>query len=175
MENFIKKWEKAKIISHDQKLNKAVLDLYQKANSSRDRKGGILFSVCRGSCSESVNFKSDYARLVIVVGIPYAYLGDSKIQLRKEYQDEFNKYYCNFIKDKNIKKLSGSEWYNHNAIKCVNQVLRRVIRHSNDYGCMLLIDSRYQQNVNKNLISKWIRDLNIIYNNRNNNNLMSKF
>ena len=185
MEDFIKKWEKAKIISeiskykefcqdkHDQKLNKAVLDIYQKSNSSRDMKGGILFSVCRGSCSEGMNFKNDYARLVIVVGIPYAYLGDPKTQLRKEYQDEFNKYYYSFIKDKNIKKLSGSEWYNQNAIKCVNQALGRVIRHSNDYGCMLLIDSRYQQNNNKYLISKWIRDLNIIYNNRNNDNLIS--
>ena len=185
MEDFIKKWEKSKIISeisrykefcqdkHDQKLNKAVLDLYQKSNSSRELKGGILFSVCRGSCSEGMNFKNDYARLVIVVGIPYAYLGDPKTQLRKEYQDDFNKYYYSFIKDKNIKKLSGSEWYNQNAIKCVNQALGRVIRHSNDYGCMLLIDSRYQQASNKALISKWIRDLSIIYNNRNNDNLIS--
>ena len=185
MEDFIKKWEKSKIISeiskykefcqdkHDQRLNKAVLDLYQKANSSRELKGGILFSVCRGSCSEGMNFKNDYARLVIVVGIPYAYLGDPKTQLRKEYQDDFNKYYFSFIKDKTIKRLSGSEWYNQNAIKCVNQALGRVVRHSNDYGCMLLIDSRYQQASNKALISKWIRDLCIIYNIRNNDNLIS--
>ena len=185
MEDFIKKWEKSKIISeisrykefcqdkHDQELNKAVLDLYQKSNSSRELKGGILFSVCRGSCSEGMNFKNDYARLVIVVGIPYAYLGDPKTQLKKEYQDDFNKLYYSFIKDKTIKRLSGSEWYNQNAIKCVNQALGRVIRHSNDYGCMLLIDSRYQQASNKTLISKWIRDLNIIYNNRNSDNLIS--
>ena len=185
MEDFIKKWEKNKIISeiskykefcqdkHDQKLNKAVLDLYQKANSSRENKGGILFSVCRGSCSEGMNFKNDAARLVIVVGIPFAYLGDPKTQLRKEYQDDFNKYYYSFIKDKNIKKLSGSEWYNQNAIKCVNQALGRVIRHSNDYGCMILIDSRYQHGNNKNLISKWIRDVSIVYNNKNNDYLIS--
>ena len=185
MEDFIKKWEKSKIISeiskykefcqdkHDQKLNKKVLEMYQKANSSREMKGAILFSVCRGSCSEGMNFKNDYARLVIVVGIPYAYLGDPKTQLRKEYQDEFNKNFYSFIKDKKIKKLSGSEWYNQNAIKCVNQALGRVIRHSNDYGCMLLIDSRYQQNSNKCLISKWIRDLSIIYNNKNNDYLIS--
>jgi len=120
-----------------------------------------------------MNFKNDYARLVIVVGIPYAYLGDPKTQLKKEYQDDFNKLYYSFIKDKTIKRLSGSEWYNQNAIKCVNQALGRVIRHSNDYGCMLLIDSRYQQASNKALISKWIRDLNIIYNNRNSDNLIS--
>ena len=186
MEDFIKKWEKSKIISeiskykefcqdkHDPKLNKSVLDLYQKANNiSEGKKGGILFSVCRGSCSEGMNFSNDAARLVIVVGIPFAYLGDPKTQLRKEYQDEFNKYYYAFIKDKNIKKLSGAEWYNQNAIKCVNQALGRVIRHSNDYGCMLLIDSRYQQNNNKYLISKWIRDVCIIYNDKNNENLVS--
>ena len=185
MEDFIKKWEKEKIISeiskykefcqdkHDQKLNKAVLDLYQKANSSRENKGGILFSVCRGSCSEGMNFKNDAARLVIVVGIPFAYLGDPKTQMKKEYQDQFNKFYYGFIKDKNIKKLSGAEWYNQNAIKCVNQALGRVIRHSNDYGCMLLIDSRYQQNNNRFLISKWIRDQAIIYNNKNNDKLIS--
>ena len=184
MEDFIKKWEKSKIISeisqfkvfcqdkHDPKLNKAVLDLYQKENGEGG-KGAILFSVCRGSCSEGMNFKNDAARLVIVVGIPFAYLGDPKTQLRKEYQDEFNKYYYAFIKDKNIKKLSGSEWYNQNAIKCVNQALGRVIRHSNDYGCMLLIDSRYQQNNNRYLISKWIRDVCIIYNDRNNESLIS--
>ena len=40
-----------------------------------------------------MNFSNDAARLVIVVGIPFAYLGDPKTQLRKEYQDEFNKYY----------------------------------------------------------------------------------
>ena len=186
MEDFIKKWEKSKIISeiskykefcqdkHDPKLNKSVLDLYQKANNINEgKKGGILFSVCRGSCSEGMNFSNDAARLVIVVGIPFAYLGDPKTQLRKEYQDEFNKYYYAFIKDKNIKKLSGAEWYNQNAIKCVNQALGRVIRHSNDYGCMLLIDSRYQQNNNKYLISKWIRDVCIIYNDKNNENLVS--
>ena len=159
---------------HDPKLNKSVLDLYQKANNINEgKKGGILFSVCRGSCSEGMNFSNDAARLVIVVGIPFAYLGDPKTQLRKEYQDEFNKYYYAFIKDKNIKKLSGAEWYNQNAIKCVNQALGRVIRHSNDYGCMLLIDSRYQQNNNKYLISKWIRDVCIIYNDKNNENLVS--
>ena len=185
MEDIVLKWNKAKIISkiseykvfcqdkHDQKLNKKVLDVYQEETSSSEKKGAILFSVCRGSCSEGMNFKNDAARLVIVVGIPFAYLGDPKTQLRKEYQDQFNKYYYSYIKDKNIKKLSGSEWYNQNAIKCVNQALGRVIRHSNDYGCMLLIDSRYQQNNNRYLISKWIRDECIIYNDKNNDNLIS--
>ena len=185
MDDFIKKWEKGKIISEiakykefyqdkrDNKLNKKVLESYQKANSSREEKGAILFSVCRGSCSEGMNFKNDAARLAIVIGIPFANLGDPRTQLRKEYQDTFNKLYFPFIKDKNIKKLSGAEWYNQNAIKCVNQALGRVIRHSNDYGCMLLIDSRYQQNNNRCLISKWIRDVSIIYNNKNNDRLIS--
>ena len=40
-----------------------------------------------------MNFKNDAARLVIVVGIPFAYLGDPKTQMKKEYQDQFNKFY----------------------------------------------------------------------------------
>ena len=185
MEDTIKIWQNKKIISkiskykefcqdkHDQQLNKKVLEIYQKANSSPENKGAILFSVCRGSCSEGMNFKDDAARLVIVVGIPFAYLGDPRTQLRKEYQDDFNRLYFAFIKEKNIKKLSGSEWYSLNAIKCVNQALGRVIRHSNDYGCMLLVDSRYQYNSNKCLISKWISEQVIIYNKNNNHRLIS--
>ena len=62
------------------------------SNSDRNKyKGGVLLSVCRGSCSEGMNFKDDMARMVIVIGIPYAMLYDPKIQLKKEFQDDFNK------------------------------------------------------------------------------------
>ena len=125
--------------------------------------------MCRGSCSEGMNFKDDMARLVIVIGIPYAMLYDPKVQLKKEFQDEFNKLLYKEEKNKGIKRLSGSEWYSQNAIKCVNQSLGRVIRHSNDYGAMVLIDTRYQYIVRKNYISLWMRNKCKIYNNKNNN------
>ena len=56
-----------------------------------------MFSVFRGSSSEGINFNDDYERMFIVVGIPYANLGDIRVQLKKEYLDEFNRNYFNYI------------------------------------------------------------------------------
>ena len=183
MEEYIKEWTEKSIISEitkhkefyqdrrDSKENKKILEKYEKANSNRtNNKGAILLSVCRGSCSEGMNFKDNMARLVIVVGIPYAMLYDAKVQLKKEFQDEFNKLLYKDEKYRNIKKLSGSEWYSQNALKCVNQALGRVIRHANDYGAMLLIDSRYTYIVKKNYISLWMRNKCNIYNKFNKKN-----
>ena len=183
MEEYIKEWTEKSIISEinkykefyqdrrDSKQNKKILEKYEKANSNRTKyKGAILLSVCRGSCSEGMNFKDDMARLVIVVGIPYAMLYDPKVQLKKEFQDEFNKLLYKDEKYRNIKKLTGSEWYSQNALKCVNQALGRVIRHSNDYGAMVLIDTRYQYIVRKKYISLWMRNKCKIYDKYNKKN-----
>ena len=186
LDNYVKKWADHNLISEfskykeffqdrrDSRENKLILEKYQLANSDRKKlKGAILLSVCRGSCSEGMNFKDDMARLVIVIGIPYAMLYEPKVQLKKEFQDQYNKLLLKDEKYKNIKKISGAEWYSQNAIKCVNQALGRVIRHSNDYGAMLLIDTRYQYIVKKNYISIWMRNKCKIYNKNNNKNFLS--
>ena len=186
LDNYVKKWADHNLISEfskykeffqdrrDSRENKLILEKYQLANSDRKKlKGAILLSVCRGSFSEGMNFKDDMARLVIVIGIPYAMLYEPKVQLKKEFQDQYNKLLLKDEKYKNIKKISGAEWYSQNAIKCVNQALGRVIRHSNDYGAMLLIDTRYQYIVKKNYISIWMRNKCKIYNKNNNKNFLS--
>ena len=38
--------------------------------------------------------------------------------------------------------LSGDEWYKADAIRAVNQSIGRTIRHQNDYGSAIIIDSR---------------------------------
>jgi regulator of telomere elongation helicase 1 len=187
MDRYISEWSDKSIISEiskykefyhdrrDQKQNKLILSKYQLANSDRTKyKGGILLSVCRGSCSEGMNFKNDMARLVIVVGIPYAMLYDPKIQLKKEFQDDYNKLLSKNAKNSKIRRISGSEWYTQNAMKCVNQSLGRVIRHSNDYGSMLLIDTRYQNFLRQSYISLWMRKKCKIYNNENLNKTFFK-
>ena len=54
--------------------------------------------------------------------------------------------------------------YLHKAIKAVNQALGRVIRHIDDYGCMILIDNRYEQMLKKGYFSKWLCDRGRVYN-----------
>lgn len=39
--------------------------------------------------------------------------------------------------------LNGQEWYNVQAYRALNQALGRCIRHRNDWGAILMVDSRY--------------------------------
>ena len=160
---------------HDQYKNKLILKNFIESNQNKNSKGAIFFSVCRGTSSEGINFNDDYARMVIVVGIPYANLGDIKVQLKKEYLDEFNRNYFKFIPDKKVTKLTGSDWYNQSASRTVNQALGRVIRHVNDYGSMILIDIRYKDMIYKGLISKWIRNVCRFYSDDNIINVVKNF
>lgn len=55
--------------------------------------------------------------------------------------------------------LSGSEWYDAQAYRALNQALGRCIRHSNDWGAILLADARFVEQPNRYMtgISRWIR------------------
>ena len=116
-----------------------------------DKKNKNLLSVFRGTSSEGIDFKDDFARMVICVGVPYASIVEEKIKLKKKYLDEIN--------DKIIGgRLNGRKWYLNDAISNVNQSLGRVLRHIYDYGILVCIDERYEQKNIKNLFSKWIRE-----------------
>ena len=168
MQNCVNIWTNSELISkfnefkeifqdlHNPSQNKLIIENYKKS-CQKNHKGGIFFSVCRGSSSEGINFNDDLARMVIVVGIPYANLMDVKVQLKKEFLDEYNRNLFNYIKNSKIKRLTSNDWYTQSATKTVNQALGRVIRHIDDYGSMVLIDFRYREIVNKGLISRWIK------------------
>jgi len=38
--------------------------------------------------------------------------------------------------------LSGNEWYKQQASRAVNQAIGRVIRHKEDFGAIILCDTR---------------------------------
>ncbi|KAG8237360.1 hypothetical protein J437_LFUL017594 [Ladona fulva] len=52
---------------------------------------------------------------------------------------------------------SGQEWYNLEASRAVNQAIGRVIRHSKDFGAILLCDKRFDSPHFKNELSAWLR------------------
>ena len=143
----------------DSQKNKIVLDSFRDS-SRKNKKGGILFSVLRGSCSEGIDYSDDLARLVIVVGIPFPSLADVKVQLKKEFLTDI---YSNKSSFTNTKKITANDWYSEVAIRAVNQALGRVIRHVDDFGAMVLIDQRFIEMFNKKAFSNWLRDIAIIY------------
>lgn len=54
--------------------------------------------------------------------------------------------------------LTGSEWYEIQAYRALNQALGRCIRHKQDWGAILLIDERFNKSLKyTNGISKWVR------------------
>ena len=66
--------------SETQKLKEVLTDY--RANIAQRKgniTGSIMFGVCRGKISEGIDFTDDEARLLIIVGIPIASIGDPKI------------------------------------------------------------------------------------------------
>ena len=73
---------------------KKTLEVYYKCIFEGRKKGAILVSVCRGRLSEGVDFCDDAARLVLMVGMPFAQQ-DHKVKLKM----------------KKLGKVGGDLWY----------------------------------------------------------------
>jgi Fanconi anemia group J protein len=99
--------------------------------------GGALFlAVCRGKVSEGLDFADNNARAVITIGIPFPNTKDLKIDLKRKYNDSF-------ASKRGL--LNGSEWYEIQAYRALNQALGRCIRHKQDWGAILLVDERFSK------------------------------
>lgn len=110
--------------------------------------GAVFLAVCRGKVSEGIDFSDDNARVVIIVGIPFPNKNDIKVMLKKEYNDTHKS-------SKNL--LSGNTWYCHQAFRALNQAAGRCIRHQSDYGAVIFLDERFEEEQNTAYISKWLR------------------
>lgn len=129
-------------------------------------KGVALFGVCRGKISEGIDFAHDMCRAVVITGLPFAPAFDPKVKMKREFLDQ-NRTSKNQrpsadggfggkAAGANL-SLSGHEWYSQQAHRAVNQAIGRVIRNKNDYGAVLLLDSRFGQPGNQKGLSKWVR------------------
>lgn len=136
----------------DRQGNLNSIKLFNNNNNSKSKRrvSTILFSVFRGSFAEGINFSGDSLRVVVLVSIPFANVRDIKVAIKQEY--------LNTPVNQQLSKITGSDWYKHEALRQVNQSIGRLIRHKNDYGVILLFDERYQKQHNKALITKWLRD-----------------
>lgn len=110
----------------------------------------LLLAVCRGKVSEGIDFKDNFARAVILVGIPFAPYLDPRVRQKQKYLDDKISSLSHFqswtVASKSHKvtpsRLSGREWYNQTAVRAVNQAVGRIIRHKKDWGSVFLLDER---------------------------------
>ena len=104
------------------------------------------FAVCRGKLAEGIDFTDDAARCVIMAGIPYPQVYDPKVLIKKDYLDK--------KASSGKTRFNGQAWYRQQACRAVNQAIGRVIRHIDDYGVILLMDTRFTTGHIK--LSKWV-------------------
>ncbi|XP_073944470.1 regulator of telomere elongation helicase 1 [Choristoneura fumiferana] len=130
-------------------FNAIISDYYGKISDPSTR-GACFMAVCRGKVSEGLDFADMNGRAVIITGLPFPPLKDPRIVLKKKYLEE--------LRVNNRDFLSGDEWYSLEATRAVNQAIGRVIRHQNDYGAILLCDSRFNSPKLKSQLSAWLRN-----------------
>ena len=131
-------------------------------------KGCLLFGVCRGKISEGIDFADEMCRAVVITGLPFAPAFDPKVKMKREFLDS------NIVTQRThpareggfggrgqaataVSTLSGHEWYTQQAHRAVNQAIGRVIRNKDDFGAILLLDSRFGLSCNQQGLSKWVR------------------
>uniref|UniRef100_T1JFC6 Regulator of telomere elongation helicase 1 homolog n=1 Tax=Strigamia maritima TaxID=126957 RepID=T1JFC6_STRMM len=116
----------------------------------KNPQGAIFFAVFRGKVSEGLDFADASGRAVIVAGIPFANVGDMRVQGKRKYLNEITS-------NKKSKGLNGQQWYFLQAVRAVNQAVGRIIRHKCDYGAILLCDERFNNKDTLNSMSSWLR------------------
>lgn len=116
-----------------------------------ERDGGACFmAVCRGKVSEGLDFADMNGRSVIITGLPFPPLMDPRVILKRSYLDQ--------ARVANPDLPSGQSWYMLEAIRATNQAMGRVIRHRNDWGAILLCDSRFADRNIRSQVSRWLQD-----------------
>ena len=118
------------------------------ANGS-PRGGALLLAVCRGKVSEGLNFADARARCVVIAGIPYPPIRDLRVNLTKEYRTR--------CAQEHHRGQNGDSWYRQQALRALNQALGRCIRHKDDFGAIILADSRFAQRAVEGALPKWVR------------------
>ncbi|CAF0915962.1 unnamed protein product [Rotaria sp. Silwood1] len=116
-------------------------------------KGGLLLAVCRGRASEGIDFSDNNARCVITLGIPYPNVQDEEVCFKRNYNNEQNR--------RMPQIMNGSDWYDSQGYRALNQALGRCIRHKNDWGALFIVEERIVNNMSdkqfNNKISLWIK------------------
>jgi Fanconi anemia group J protein len=125
-------------------LDAALKEYYGAVASGR---GALLLAVCRGKVSEGLDFADANARGVLVVGVPFPSVRDVKVAQKKAFNDA----------GRAAGLLPGSQWYEQQAFRALNQAVGRCIRHRADWGAIVLLDARFREPRFQRGLSRWLR------------------
>ncbi|BHF64747.1 Fanconi anemia group J protein [Sparganum proliferum] len=136
--------------------------------------GAVALAVYRGKVSEGLDFADDYARLIVSVEQKRIFNDAQragalttasnvtpapKVTATAEMSTS-GEHETTPLTSKVRRVLSGSEWYEAQAYRALNQALGRCIRHRNDWGAIILADCRFAEQPTRYLsgVSRWLRN-----------------
>lgn len=152
LDKVIKIWERTGVLSKMKNIKEVFIDngsenIFNEYRSSIElsdnAKGAILFSVLGGRLSEGINFSDDLARMVAIIGVPFADPRSAESIAKNQF---------------------GRNSPMEDALRRVNQAVGRAIRNISDYAAVMFIDERYAPNREGGsngafrYVSGWIRD-----------------
>jgi DNA excision repair protein ERCC-2 len=106
-----------------------------------ERRDVAAFCILGGVFGEGIDLPGERLSSVVIVGVGLPRFGRETEQLRVWFQQHYG---------------AGFEYaYLYPGMQKVDQALGRVIRHSQDRGRALLIDSRYAQRQYRDLLPRW--------------------
>ena len=114
--------------------------------------GALLCAVMGGRLSEGINFADELARAVIVVGVPYAPVGDALIEERVK-----RTHAAATLGTATSIDATRTRLYDDMAMKTVNQSIGRALRHRADHAAIVLCDERYRRASLRARLPAWIR------------------
>lgn len=140
----------------------------------KNNKCPVVLCYFRGLLSEGIDLKNNMCRLLFCVGVPVMNLSDRRLRERIMYNEEYNQKQKkantrNGLLDLFFKTKRGDKekeengrialptkqgLLNFETSSCVGQALGRVIRHSNDWGCCVLYDERW--NYKRRNLPRWM-------------------
>jgi len=134
--------------------------LIQHESAVRTQGSAVLFCVYRGPASEGMSLSDHAVRGVVCVGIPLPPLLPA-VRLRRGYNNAIARSQ-GATGSRTSARLDGDAWYNLHAHRAINQALGRVIRHRQDYGAIVLVDSRWTEKGSLRAVKYlpfWLRQL----------------
>lgn len=118
----------------------ATWDIFKAACESGQQP--VLVMTARSRFGEGADFANDLARLVVIIGVPYADTSSEAHQARMRYQHRLG--------------IDAQASQLQDAMTVVAQVLGRGVRAADDWCGCALIDSRFAKHATARLLPRWL-------------------
>ena len=106
-------------------------------------RGAVFLGVARGRVSEGIDFADHYGRCVLLFGLPVRNTQSMIVQTRADFiETKFG--------------MPKQDFLVFDAMRAASQCVGRLLRSNNDYGIVILADSRYARPDARSQLPHWI-------------------